>query len=183
MVLPKNFSTIYFVLAMLSLFFIILPNAASATAQITIFSDDKPSISVIGIAEKQIPTDQSKISLAVENTASDSNAASKANAVKIDKILAALEANGLSNKNISTASFEIRPNYDTQNNNYEKILSYTAINKILLTTSSNVNISSFIDLALSNGANRVQNIEFISSQNIINENYNDLLKSNKKKNT
>jgi uncharacterized protein YggE len=175
MVLPKNISKPYFVLVMLSLFIIVLP-ASAATGQTIVFSDDKPSLSVIGVAEKQIPTDQSKISLAVENTASDSNVASKANAEKIDKILAALESKGLSNKNISTASFEIRPNYDSQNNNYEKILSYTAINKILLSTSSNVNISSFIDLALGNGANRVENIDFISSQKIINENYNDLLK-------
>lgn len=173
MVLPKNISTIYFVLVMLPLFIIVLPAAA---AQTIVFPDDIASLSVIGIAEKQIPTDQSKISLAVENTASDSNVASKTNAEKINKILSALETKGLNNKNISTANFEIRPNYDNQNNNYQKILSYTAINKIILTTSSNVNISSFIDLALSNGANRVENIEFISSQNIINENYNDLLK-------
>ena len=174
-VLPKNIPTTYFVFAMLSLFIISFPSAA-ANAQTIVLSDDKPSLSVTGIAEKQIPTDQSKISLAVENTASDSNVASKTNAEKINKILSALETKGLNNKNISTASFEIRPNYDNQNNNYQKILSYTAINKILLTTSSNVNISSFVDLALSNGANRVENIEFISSQKVIDENYNDLLK-------
>ena len=68
----------------------------------------------------------------------------KTNAEKINKILSALETKGLNNKNISTARFEIRPNYDNQNNNNQKILSYTAINKILLTTSSNVNISSFL---------------------------------------
>ena len=175
MVLPKNIPTTYFVFTVLSLIIITLPSTA-AYAQTIVLSADKPSLSVTGIAEKQIPTDQSKISLAVENTASDSSVASKTNAEKINKILSALETKGLNNKNISTASFEIRPNYDNQNNNYQKILSYTAINKILLTTSSNINISSFVDLALSNGANRVENIEFISSQKIIDENYNDLLK-------
>jgi uncharacterized protein YggE len=178
--LLKKISISYSILFILPLFGIALSAAAAAavvSAQTIVLSnDDKPSLSVTGIAEKQIPTDQSKISLAVENTASDSSVASKTNAEKINKILSALETKGLNNKNISTASFEIRPNYDNQNNNNQKILSYTAINKILLTTSSNVNISSFVDLALSNGANRVENIEFISSQKIIDENYNDLLK-------
>jgi uncharacterized protein YggE len=176
--LQKKVSISYYILFILPLFVIALSAAPTVVSAQTIVlsNDDKPSISVIGIAEKQIPTDQSKISLSVENTASDSIGASKINAEKINKILSALETRGLNNKNISTASFEIRPNYDNQNNNYQKILSYTAINKIILTTSSNVNISSFIDSALINGANRVENIEFISSQKVINENYNDLLK-------
>lgn len=77
---------------------------------------------------------------------------------------------------MSTSNFEIRPNYDKQNNNYEKIISYTALNKITLTTSVNANISSFIDLAVKNGVNRVESIEFITSKKVIDENYNELLK-------
>jgi uncharacterized protein YggE len=146
------------------------------TTTTLLLPDEKPTVSVIGIAEKQIPTDQAKISLAVENTASDTSTASKTNSDKMNKIISALITKGLNNKNISTSSFEIRPNYDNQNNNYNKILSYTAINKVTITTSSNVNISSFIDLALNNGANRIENIEFVTSQKVINDNYNGLLK-------
>ncbi|MGN6349435.1 MAG: SIMPL domain-containing protein [Candidatus Nitrosocosmicus sp.] len=164
------------VLAMLSLFVIIEQQLSIAFAQPVILSDEKPSITVLGIAEKQIPTDQAKISIAVENTAGDTNAASKLNADKMNKIISALITKGLNTKNISTSSFEIRPNYDNQNNNYNKILSYTAINKLTITTSSNVNISSFIDLALNNGANRIDNIEFATSQRLINDNYIGLLK-------
>ena len=61
-------------------------------------------------------------------------------------------------------------------NNYNKIISYTALNKIILTTSANVNISSFIDLAINNGANRIDGIEFITSKKVIDENFNNLLK-------
>jgi uncharacterized protein YggE len=148
----------------------------TTTSTTLLLPDEKPTVSVIGIAEKQIPTDQAKISLAVENTASDTNTASKINSDKMNKIISALITKGLNNKNISTSSFEIRPNYDNQNNNYNKILSYTAINKVTITTSSNVNISSFIDLALNNGANRIENIDFVTSQKVINDNYNGLLK-------
>ena len=138
--------------------------------------DDKPTLSVVGEAEKQIPSDRSKISLAVENTATDSNIARNNNAEKMDKIISALNAKGLTNKNISTSNFEIRPNYDNQNNNYKKIISHTALNSITLTTSANVNISSFIDLAINNGVNRVESIEFITSKKVMDENFNELLK-------
>lgn len=158
------------------LLFVFFIDQSSTFGQTVVFSDNKPTVSVIGVAEKPIPTDQTKISLAVENTASDTNTASKINADKMNKIISALINKGLNNKNISTSSFEISPNYDEQNNNYNKILSYTAQNKITITTSSNVNISSFIDLALNNGANRIDSIDFVTSQKVINDNYNGLLK-------
>ncbi len=94
----------------------------------------------------------------------------------MDKIISDLNAKGLTNKNISTTNFEISPNYDSQNNNYQKIISYTAINKITMTTSANSNISLFIDSAVNNGANRVQSIEFITSKKVMDENFNALLK-------
>ena len=70
MVLPKNISKPYFVLViLLSLFIIVFP-ASAANAQTIVLSDDKPSLSVTGIAEKQIPTNGSEdIIRAVENTA------------------------------------------------------------------------------------------------------------------
>ena len=166
------YSIFFFIFA---IFIIIAP--MKIFAQNIVLSDDRPTLSVIGEAEKQIPSDESKISLAVENTATDSTIASKSNAEKIGKIISALTANGLTNKNISTTSFEIRPNYDNTNtNNYNKIISYTALNKIILTTSANVNISSFIDLAITNGANRIDGVEFITSKKVMDENFNNLLK-------
>ena len=174
MIVLTKITTIFCSLLFVVAIFVIL--TPSIHAQNFVLSDDKPTLSVIGEAEKQISSDQSKISLAVENTATDSNIARKDNAEKMGKIISALNTKGLTNKNISTSNFEIRPNYDNQNNNYEKIISYTALNKITLTTSANANISSFIDLAVKNGVNRVESIEFITSKKVIDENYNELLK-------
>ncbi len=162
-----------FVSFVFALVCVIIP---SIYAQNVVLSDDKPTLSVVGEAEKLIPVDQSKISLTFENTASDSGVARKINAEKMNKIISVLHTKGLTDKNISTSNFEIRPNYDTKNNNYEKIISYTAINRISLTTSSNANISSFIDLSINNGVNRVESIDFITSKKVIDYNFNGLLK-------
>ncbi len=138
--------------------------------------DEKPSLSVVGEAKKEIPADEAKISIAIENVASDANTARKTNAEKMDKIISALKTSGLSNENMSTTNFEIKPNYDIANDNYNKIISYTATNKMLLTTSAHANISFYADLAVNNGANRVEQIEFTSSKKVLNENINELLK-------
>ena len=47
---------------------------------------------------------------------------------------------------------------------------------MLLTTSAHANISFYVDLAVNNGANRVEQIEFTSSKKVLNENINELLK-------
>ncbi|MBA3750294.1 MAG: SIMPL domain-containing protein [Nitrosopumilus sp.] len=180
----NNFTPIYALSAALFIYTILIivappylsPTIPSIYAQNIVFPDEKPTLSVVGEAEKEIPSDETKISLAVENTAANANTARKSNAEKMESIISVLKTNGLTNDNISTTNFEIRPNYDYVNENYDKIISYTALNKIILTSSANSNISSFIDLAVNNGANRVDNIEFITSKKVLNENFNELLK-------
>ncbi|MDQ6724211.1 MAG: SIMPL domain-containing protein, partial [Thermoproteota archaeon] len=103
----KKITIFSFILFIISVF--IIATAPTVHAQNIVLPDDKPTLSVIGEAEKQIPSDQTKISLAVENTATDSNVARKINAERMDKIISSLNAKGLTNKNISTTNFEISP--------------------------------------------------------------------------
>lgn len=155
----------------------ILPAATSiSNAQNLVVPEPKPTLSVTGTAEKEIPSDESQISLAVENTNANPNTARKINADKMNEIIAGLKQAGLTDENITTSNFQITPNYDYENSNYEKIISYTALNKIELTTSANTNISKFIDLAVNNGANRVENINFVVSKKTLDRNSIDLLK-------
>jgi uncharacterized protein YggE len=151
-------------------------NLSSVNGQNIVLQEEKPSISTIGSAEKEIPSDESRISLAVENTNANANTARKNNADKMNNIIEVLKQTGLSDDNITTSSFQITPNYDYENSNYDRIISYTALNKIDLKTSANANISQFIDLAVNNGANRVDNIDFVISKKTLEENSLELLK-------
>jgi uncharacterized protein YggE len=162
-----------FVLFSITIFVV---SVQSIRGQNIMLPDEKPSLSVVGEAENEIPADEAKISVAIENTASDANIASKTNAEKMDKLISSLKTAGLTNKNMSTTNYEIKPNYDNANDNYDKIISYTATNKMLVTTSVHANISFYVDLAVKNGANRVEQIEFTSSKKVLNENFNELLK-------
>ncbi len=167
---------IYIFLILFGVTIVIFVNMSAQAQTIVNFPDEKPSIAVVGHAEKEIPADQSKISIAVENTDNNANTARKNNADRMNTIITTLKKNGLTNENITTSNFEINPNYDYQNSVKNKIISYTALNKIILTTSVGTNISKFIDLAVNNGANRIEDIDFITSKKVINENFKDLLK-------
>jgi uncharacterized protein YggE len=155
---------------------VLTTNVSMVDAQSLVIPEDKPSISVTGSAEKEIPSDESRISLAVENTNANPNTARKNNADKINIIIDVLKRAGLSNENITTSIYQITPNYDYENSNSDRIISYTALNKIELKTSANANISKFIDLAVDNGANRVENIDFVISKKTLDENNMELLK-------
>lgn len=155
----------------------VLPSTLSITnAQNIVVSEPKPTLSIAGTAEKEIPSDESKISLSVENTNANPNTARKINADKMNDIIESLKQAGLTDENITTSNYQITPNYDYENSNYDKIISYTALNKIELKTSANANISQFIDLAVNNGANRVENIDFVVSKKTLDKNNIDLLK-------
>jgi uncharacterized protein YggE len=151
-------------------------NASSVNGQNIVLQEEKPSISTVGSAEKEIPSDESRISLAVENTNANANTARKNNADKMNTIIDVLKQAGLTDDNITTSNFQITPNYDYENSNYDRIISYTALNKIELKTSANANISQFIDLAVNSGANRVENIDFVISKKTLDENSMELLK-------
>ena len=151
-------------------------NISIVDAQSFVIPEEKPTISTTGSAEKEIPSDESRISLAVENTNANPNTARKNNADKMNTIINVLKQAGLSNENITTSSYQITPNYDYENSNSDSIISYTALNKIELKTSTNANISKFIDLAVNNGANRVENIDFVISKKTLDENTMELLK-------
>jgi uncharacterized protein len=151
-------------------------NISIVDAQSFVIPEEKPTISITGSAEKEIPSDESRISLAVENTNANPNIVRKNNADKMNTIINVLKQAGLSNENITTSNYQVTPNYDYENSNYDKIISYTALNKIELKTSTNTNISKFVDLAVNNGANRVENIDFVISKKTLDENSMELLK-------
>ena len=151
-------------------------NVSIVDAQSFVVPEEKPTISTTGSAEKEIPSDESQISLAVENTNANPNTARKNNAEKMNTIIDILRQTGLTDENITTSNFQITPNYDYENSNSDRIISYTALNKIELKTSASANISKFIDLAVNNGANRVDNIDFVISKKTLDDNNMELLK-------
>ncbi len=124
------------------------------------------TLSVTGTYSSNVSPDQITLSLSVENTALKANIARNLNAETMTKVMNALvNQTGLSKDQITTTDFNISPNYDYRTNtggSEHKILSYTASNTIQIKTTKfkENDISRWIDIAIANGANKVNSINF-----------------------
>jgi uncharacterized protein len=100
--------------------------------------------------------------LAVESEANNARAAADANARKMTELVAALRRGGLTDRQIRTVSYELRPEYERGERGAEprRIASYRAINMVQITVDTVARLGGIIDAAIASGANRVASIRF-----------------------
>jgi uncharacterized protein len=127
--------------------------------------EQKHTLSVTGTSSSNISPDQITLSLSVENTALKADIARNLNAETMTKVMNALvNQTGLNKDQITTTDFNISPNYNYNYNTggEHKIISYTASNTIQIKTIKfkENDISRWIDIAIANGANKVNSINF-----------------------
>jgi uncharacterized protein len=127
------------------------------------------TLSVTGTSSSNVSPDQITVSLSVENTALKADIARNLNAETMTKVMNALvNQTGLDKDQITTTDFNISPNYDYSTNTggggggEHKIISYTTSNTIQIKTSKfkENDIPRWIDIAIANGANKVNSINF-----------------------
>jgi uncharacterized protein len=139
---------------------LLLPGAAAAQEQ----SPPPRTIAVTAQGMIEREPEQGVVLLAVESEATDARAAATANAERMTQLVAALRRAGVSDRNIRTVSYELRPEYRRQieqrNNEPPQIAGYRAINMVQVTVDTVTAMGRIIDTAISSGANRVANISF-----------------------
>jgi uncharacterized protein YggE len=118
------------------------------------------TVSATGTVERE--PEQGVALLAVESEAANARAAADANAQKMTQLLAALRRSRLTDRQIRTVSYELRPEYERQGRGSEppRIVSYRAINMVQVTVDTVARLGGTIDAAIAAGANRVASIRF-----------------------
>lgn len=114
-------------------------------------------ITVTGSMQKDVQPDQVVISFGLETQALAADQASSMNAETMNKVIDAVKALGITEKEISTSRFNIFPNYDTTG---RIITGYTASNVVSIKTTMLSKAGSIIDTAVKAGANRVDSVYF-----------------------
>jgi uncharacterized protein YggE len=153
---------------------IYVPNSPEGYAQPL---QNNSTLSVTGIATMKIKPDRATVSFGVETANATASSSLMSNSEVVNKLLNVLKAAGVQQNETTTSSFIITPNYNySESGTIGNITGYTTTNSIQI-ESSNINkISTWIDLAVSTGANRVDNIYFSVSDKILNDIKNNLLK-------
>jgi uncharacterized protein len=118
------------------------------------------AVSAVGTVERE--PEQGVAVLAVESEASTARAAADANAQKMTELMAALRRSRLTDRQIRTVSYELRPEYERRERGTEppRIVSYRAVNMVEITVDTVARLGAIIDAAIGAGANRVTSIRF-----------------------
>ena len=128
------------------------------------YDPSEQTISVTGSATASSTPDTLIVILGVESEAKTASESLSQNSNSLNYVISSLTNSGISKDNIQTSNFRIYPLYDSikdSNGNYQQILIGYRVSNILSIQTDNIDSAgNIIDVAVSSGANRVDNVSF-----------------------
>ena len=108
---------------------------------------------------KRVP-DVATISTGVVTQAADANAAMRANAVQMDKVMAAIRAAGIGERDVQTSGINLNPQYKYVENAPPSIVGYQASNTVNVKVRDLSKLGKVLDAFVANGANQINGPSF-----------------------
>ena len=133
--------------------------AAPALAQ----TDFPPAITVAGEATISVAPDLAQVEAGVTSDAKTAREASEANNAAMGKVLLALKAAGIDEKDYQTSRLSLQPQ-SAPNRSSNAIVGYRASNQVTVRLHDVTKVASTIDLLVGAGANDIGGINFMVSQ-------------------
>ncbi|HVI57584.1 MAG TPA: SIMPL domain-containing protein [Luteimonas sp.] len=130
-------------------------NAAMPTA-----SANGTLLSVSAQAEASRTPDVASLSTGVVTQATDANAALSANATQMNKVMAAIKAAGIAEKDIQTSGISVNPQYKYTENQPPAITGYQASNTVNIKVRDIGKLGKVLDALVASGANQVNGPSF-----------------------
>lgn len=153
--MPASFRTAFIALPI----FLALSGATSAQAPAPIPTDGT-LLQVSAHAEAHRVPDVATISAGVVTQAADANAAMRANAQQMDKVMAAVRAAGIAERDIQTSGINVSPQYRYADNQPPAITGYQASNTVNLKVRDIGRLGKALDALVASGANQVNGPSF-----------------------
>lgn len=117
-------------------------------------------LSVSASADAKRVPDVASISTGVVTQATDANAAMRANAVQMDKVMAAIRKAGIAERDIQTSGINLNPNYKYVENAPPAIVGYQASNTVNVKVRDLSKLGKVLDTFVEQGANQVNGPSF-----------------------
>ena len=108
---------------------------------------------------KRVP-DVATISTGVVTQAADANAAMRANAVQMDKVMAAIKAAGIGERDVQTSGINLNPQYKYVENAPPSIVGYQASNTVNVKVRDLTKLGKVLDAFVASGANQLNGPNF-----------------------
>lgn len=130
------------------------PNTPSTVAT------DSTLLSVSANAEARRVPDVATLSTGVVTRAGDANAAMRANAVQMDKVMSAIRAAGIAERDVQTSGVNLNPDYRYEENKPPVITGYQASNTVNIKVRDLSKLGKVLDTLVASGANQVNGPNF-----------------------
>src|SRR5688572_4539810 len=132
----------------------VAPGAAAAT------TGDGTLLSVSARGEAQRVPDVATLSAGVVTEAADANAALRANADQMGRLMGAIRAAGIAERDIRTSGLGVTPQHSRGDGEPRRITGYQAHNTVNLTVRDISRLGEVIDALVASGANQVHGPNF-----------------------
>ena len=147
----------------LSLGAIAMSTAPDANAQTTIapqISSDSTLLSVSATGKTSRVPDVANFSTGVVTRDADANAAMRANATQMAKVVDALKKEGIAARDIQTTGVNLNPDYNYRDNQPPVITGYTATNNVTVKVRDLSKLGKIMDVLVATGANQINGPSF-----------------------
>lgn len=121
---------------------------------------DGTLLSVSASADAKRVPDVASISTGVVTQAAEANAAMRANAVQMDRMMAAIRAAGIAERDVQTSGISLNPQYNYRDNAPPTITGYQASNTVSITVRDLSKLGKVLDTLVEQGANQVNGPSF-----------------------
>lgn len=135
--------------------------AMSASAQTTPYvATDGTLLSVSAESTAKRTPNIATVSTGVVTQAADANAAMRANAEQMAKVVAAIKAAGIAERDIQTSGINLNPQYRYQENQPPQITGYQANNNVNIVIRDISKVGKILDSLVATGANQINGPTF-----------------------
>lgn len=134
--------------------------AMTASAESSPAAERGTLLSVSAEAHASRTPDVATISAGVVTQSTDANTALRANAVQMDKVMAAIRAAGIAERDVQTAGININPQYRYAENQAPAITGYQASNTVNVKVRDIAKLGKVLDALVANGANQINGPTF-----------------------
>lgn len=121
---------------------------------------DGTLLSVSAQAEARRVPDVATVSTGVVTRAADANAAMRANAEQMDKVMAAIRAAGIAERDTQTTGVNLNPDYRYEENKAPVITGYQASNNVSIKVRDISKLGKVLDALAAAGANQINGPSF-----------------------
>lgn len=122
-----------------------------------------PSINVGARGEIKVAPDRATVHVAVETRAENAAAAASQNATIQQRVIAAIRALGVPQDRITTAQFNVFPEYRHDPNREARLVGYRVTNTVVVELHQLDRVGPVLDAALGAGSNRITGLNFYAS--------------------